>query len=81
MNSSSKLASLKGGAMARGNFGRKEQHKRAGELGGQETAKKGSEFYEDIGSKGGSNEENPGRFDNRSEEDRKRSGQKGGSAS
>lgn len=55
----------------------KMSREEAGRLGGQETAKKGEEFYSEIGSQQGK-ENNPGNFANRSEQDVKAAAQEGG---
>jgi uncharacterized protein len=56
-----------------------EERKEIGKKGGEATAEKhGPEFYQEIGHKGGSNPENPGRFDNRDDEEVKEAARKGG---
>jgi general stress protein YciG len=65
---SDKAANDKGGSMTTAEAGRK---------GGQETAKRGSEFYSEIGSQQGK-ENNPGNFANRPKEEVRAAAAEGG---
>lgn len=58
---------------------RKMTRQEAGHLGGEATAKKGSEYYEEIGGMQGK-ENNPGNFANRPAEDVSEAGKKGAAA-
>ena len=64
----------------RGNYGNPEEHAKAGKKGGDETAKRGSGFYSEIGSDQNSQDDNdnPGNFANR--DDAAEQGRKGGQA-